>query len=575
MSYFFNGRLWITPATMSVVDDSAMANQNLSVGNNVAYIGASTGGQPNTVLSFGSPSEAQATLISGPLLDMVVKAFAPSNETGAPGTVNAIRVNPAVQSSLNLVDATSAAVIGLQSTDYGQYTSQIKVKVESGSTAGKKLTTQLGNAFYTQDNVFRNAFSVQYTGAAATALISVTSTSVTLQSPTGTTVATLDLNTFPTIQQVVDAINTFPGFAAAVLDGNGAQAALNGLDFVTAQDVKTSAFSVTANLQACVDWFNGQSEGFITATRAANAGTLPANIGFTYLAGGSDGTTTNTQWSDAFTTLQTADVQWVTPLSSDPSIAAMTDAHVQFMSGIGRKERRAICGTALGTTDVAAIAAAKALNSDRTSLVHIGYYDFNANGALTLYAPFMTAGIIAAMFAGSNPGTPMSNKTMTVRGLERDLRNPTDTDPLILGGVLCVDNEPEGFKVVKSISTWLTNTNYNRVEQSVGFALDFTVRNVRNALDPLRGQKATPINMARAVSIADSQLRQLAQAEPVGPGVLAGDQTNPPFKNIQAFIQGDVLGVQFQCSPVLPINYIPVTVFAVPFSGTASASAAA
>jgi hypothetical protein len=34
---------------------------------------------------------------------------------------------------------------------------------------------------------------------------------------------------------------------------------------------------------------------------------------------------------------------------------------------------------------------------------------------------------------------------------------------------------------------------------------------------------------------------------------------------------GDVLAVQFQCSPVIPVNYIPVTVFAVPYTGTASA----
>lgn len=571
MSYFFNGRLWVSPATMSVVDDSAMANQNLSVGNNVAYIGTSTGGQPNTVLSFGSPDEATATLISGELLTAVLKAFAPSDQTGGPATVNAIRVNPAVQSSLNLLDGTNAQVIALQSTDYGQYTNQIKVKVETASTTGKKLTTQLGNAYYSQDNVYRNAFSVQYTGAAASATMTIAATTVTLQAPTGSTVATLDLNSFPTIQQLVDAINATAGFSASVLDGNGTQVALNGLDFVTAQDVKTAVFNATATLQACVDWLNSQGEGFVTATRVANAGTLPANIGFTYLTGGSDGTTTNTNWGNALTTLQTADVQWITPISSDPAIAAMVDAHVQYMSSIGRMERRAICGTPLSTTDTLAISAAKALNSDRTSLVHIGYYDYDANGNLTLYAPYMTAAIIAAMFAGSNPGTPMTNKTMTVRGLERNLRNPTDTDPLILGGVLCVENTPTGYKVVKSISTWLTNTNYNRVEQSVGAALDFTVRNVRNALDPLRGQKATPINMARAVSITDSQLRQLAQPEPIGPGVLAGDQQSPAFKNIQAFLSGDVLGVQFQCSPVLPINYIPVTVFAVPFSGTASA----
>jgi hypothetical protein len=578
MAYFFNGRLWITPATMSVVDDSAMANQNLSVGNNVAYIGASVGGQPNVALTFGSPSEAEATLISGELLTAVMKAFSPSSETGAPATVTAIRVNPAVQSTLTLLDSSSANSIVLTSRDWGAWTNQIKVKVQPASTKGLSATTQYGNAYYTQDNIFRDAFSIQYSGAAASAVMSITGTTLTLQAPAGTTVATLDLTQLKTIQQVVDAINVVPSFAASVLAGNGEQAALNGLDYVTGQDVKTALYTATANLQALIDWFNSSAQGFVSAARATNAGKVPATIGFTYLTGGSDGVTTNTQWSNAFTTLEGIDVQWITPISSDPAIAAMTDAHVQYMSNVARMERRAICGTALATTDTAAESAAMALNSDRTSLVHIGYYGYDLTGQLSslqLYAPYQTAALIAAMFAGSNPGTAMTNKSMSVAGLERYLRDPTDTDPLIQAGVLCVEKTSEGYKVVQSISTWLTNDNYNRVEQSTGAALDFTVRNVRNALDPLRGQGATPITMAQAVSRTETQLRQLAQAAPAGPGVLVGDQNNPAYKNITASIAGDVIAVSFQCSPVIPANYIAVTVFAVPFSGTATATAAA
>ena len=44
MSVFFNGRQWVSPATMSKVDDSAMYNRNPSVGNIAALIGKSTGG---------------------------------------------------------------------------------------------------------------------------------------------------------------------------------------------------------------------------------------------------------------------------------------------------------------------------------------------------------------------------------------------------------------------------------------------------------------------------------------------------------------------------------------------------
>lgn len=574
MGYFFNGREWISPATMSVVDDSAMANQNLSVGNVAAFIGSSTGGQPNVPLIFGSPAQAQAVLVSGELLNAVMKAFAPSDEVGGPATVIAVRVNPAVQATLVVNDSTAAPSINLASADYGLRTNQIKVSFAAGSVRGIKCTAQLGTAVYSQDNIYSAPFQVQYTGAALTATMSITGTTVVLNAPAGTPVATIDLNAFPTVQQLVDKINSVPSFAAAVLNASGQQVALNGLDYIAAQDVKSAAFSATATLQATINWINSPADALLIATRPPGAGLPPAPLSFTYLSGGSDGVTTNTQWGNAFTTLQSVDVQWLTPISSDQGIVAMADAHVQYMSTVGRKERRAICGMALGTTDAQAIAAALALNSDRTSLVHIGYYDYDVTNQLTglqLYPPYMAAAVVAAAFSGVNPGTPLTNKSLTLRGLERSLLNPTNTDPLIVGGVLCIESTPNGYKVVKSISTWLVNSNYDKVEQSVGWAIDFTVRNVRDGLDVLRGQKNTPITLSRAVSITESKLRLLSIPEPQGPGVLTGDANNPPYSNIKAFAAGDVLGVSFVCSPVVGVNFIPVTLYAVPFSGSATA----
>jgi hypothetical protein len=571
MGVFFGGRLITSPAVASVVDDSGLANKNLTVGNVVALIGRSAGGKPKTALRFGSPDQAKAALISGELLDAVLKAFDPSAQTGSPAEVVAMRVNPALQSSLTLVDGTSANAIDLKSTDYGLVANSIKIKVEAATNLGKKLTVQRGQSYYSQDDVYRKAMSVRYTGAQATGTMTIAGNTITLQAPAGNTVATVDLTVYDSVQEVVDYINSVTGFTAAVLDGNGEKVALQGLDFVTNVDVKSALYTVRADLQACIDWINGNAEGFLDATRATGAGAPPANIGFTYLAGGTDGTVTNSDWSDCYTALQQEDVQWVVPISSDPSIHAMNDTHCSFMSTVGQMERRGIVGTAANTSDAAAITAALALNSDRTSLVHIGYYDYNSDGKLTLYPAYMTAALIAGAFASVNPGTPLTNKTIKVRGLERYLRNPTDTDQLIKGGVLCVERTKKGYKVVQSITTWLANDNYNRVEVSTGVAVDFVARNVRDVLDDLRGMKGTPILLAQAVSRVDSTLKELARAEPQGPGVITGDKANPAYKNIQAQLDGDVLRVQFECHPVIGVNYVLVSIFATAFSGSASA----
>lgn len=572
MSVFFNGQLLTTPTTATAVNDDAMSNQNLSVGNVVALVGKSSGGKPKAGLRFGTPTEAKRVLRSGELLEAVLKAFKPSNQVGGPATVVAVRVNPATQASAVLKGAGGADTINLQSTGYGLGENQIKVRIENGSLSGKRLTSQLGSSYYTADNVGRTAFTVQYTGAADAAKIGITGTTVTLTVGTASpVVVNIPLAEFKTVSALVDRINSEVGFAASVLDRSDNKATLNGLDFITDVDVKTAAVSVKADLQAVIDWFNGNGEGYLNASRAAGAGTPPSNIPFTYLTGGTDGNTTNADWADAFDALQSIDVQWLTPVSGEASIRAMCDTHVQFTSNQLRRERRAITGTDIDTSDDEAKAAAKELNSDRTSVVHLGYYDYDALGNLVLFPPYMTAAMIAGAFAGVSPGTPLTNKTLAVRGWERDLLVPTDTDPLILAGVLCVENTDSGYKVVKSISTWLVNDNYNRVEQSCGVALDYVARNVREGLDELRGQKGNPLVLSRAISIADSRLRELARPEPQGPGVIVGDAENPAYRNIIATLEGDVVRVDYECSPVIPVNFVLNTIYAKPFSGSASA----
>lgn len=571
MAVFFNGQLLVTPTTASAVNDDAMRNQNLSVGNVLALVGKSAGGKPKSALRFGSPNEARRVLRSGELLEAVLKAFSPSTQTGGPQEVVAVRVQPAVQSGLDIKNADDAVVIKLTSTGYGLGENQIKVRIEDGSLSGKRLTSQLGSAYYTNDNVGRTAFKIQYTGSAVTATIDVTATTVSITTDTDPAVV-IPLAEFSTVESLVDRINSVLGFVATVEDRSHTKPTLNGLDFVTAVDVKTAVVEVKADLQAVVEWFNGAGEGYVHAERQAAAGMVPANIPFTFLENGSDGETLVTDWSDAFDALQTIDVQWLSPVTPDPAIHAMADTHANFCSNQLRRERRVIVGMELGSTDEEAIAAAKALNSDRTSIVHLGYYDYDLAGKLVLLAPYQTAALIAGAFSGVSPGTPLTNKTISVRGLERDLVNPTETDPLIRSGVLCVENTEQGYKVVQSITTWLTDDNYNRVEQSTGVALDFTCRNVRNAIDVLRGQKGNGLALSRAVSIADSVLRELSREEPQGPGVLAGDAQHPPYRNITATMEGDVVRVQFECSPVIPVNYVLATIYAVPYSGSASAS---
>jgi len=199
-----------------------------------------------------------------------------------------------------------------------------------------------------------------------------------------------------------------------------------------------------------------------------------------------------------------------------------------------------------------------------------GYKYYNDSDVLVSYAPYMAAAILGGMITGSDPGTSLTNKTISVGGLEQGFRNPADTDDLIDGGVIAMIETKTGYKIVKSISTFLANDNYNRVEMGTGYAVDYVARSVRETLETLIGKKGTPAILGRAVSLVENVLKELSRPAPMGAEVLTGDDDNPAYKDITATLDGDVLRVSFQCSPVVPVNYIPVAISIVPYSGTAS-----
>jgi len=568
---YFGGRQLITPTSASAINDAAMYEASAGTGNAVAILGRSAGGKPFTVLSFSSPDDARNTLKGDDsTLKAIEKAFASSSEAGSPSTVKFVRVNPATQASATLKDAATQPSIALVSTDYGRPNNSIKYKVESGSIAGKKLTTQYGNNYYSGDNIARNALSVRYTGAQATATIAVANTTVTLIY--GATNTALDLNDFPTIQELVDRINTEPGFSASVLDNNGTKPALNGLDTMAATDCKSAAVSVTAHLQACIDWFNGIAEGFVDASRPVGAGAPPTNVGFTYLSGASDGVVTNAEWQSALDVLKKDDVQWIAALSPLPAVHAMVDAHCVFMSNATKKMRRSFVGPDVGTTDAVASAAAAVLNSDRTAYTHLGVYDYNGQNKLTLYPPYVVAAILAGMAASMAPGTPLTAKSLKVQGVERKLANPTDTDALLQAGVLPLEDDNGTVKVVQSVTTYTSNPdNLLRTEVSAGSAADYVRRSAQEAADKVRGQKLGPMSLNNALTYVRAALDACAVAEPMGPGVIVGDADNPPYRKLKGWIDGTAIRIAYEAAIVLPTNYVLQEVAAVPYSGSASA----
>lgn len=154
----FGGSSLVLPGAYSVIDASQLVPASRGLGNVLAILGDATGGQPGVPLYFRNGNDAKAILRSGGLLDAIRFAYDPALAPDRPGAdlIVAIRLDPATQSTLALAGSTGTSIT-LTSVDWGVWTTNIKAKVEAGTTTGKKVTIQYVDAAQgTINEVFDN-----------------------------------------------------------------------------------------------------------------------------------------------------------------------------------------------------------------------------------------------------------------------------------------------------------------------------------------------------------------------------------------------------------------------------------
>jgi len=309
------------------------------------------------------------------------------------------------------------------------------------------------------------------------------------------------------------------------------------------------------------------------------------NIPDTYLAGGTEGTTSQTNWDTALSTLQSEDVNLLSCVSYDPAVWAALSTHCSYMSTVGKKERIGFCGGFAvadgyvsglgkwnGSTNIANSITqmetyAGQLNTDRMVYVGPGFKAYDENGLLTTYNGSISAALVSGMAAGVDVAEALTHKTIKAIGLEYNLKW-ANLDSLLELGVCPLEYEPGfGYRVCQSITTWLQNDKYDRRELSVRRTADYIARQVRERLErDFVGTKGTMTTLISIKNATISVLQQMYRAE-----LLAGDATNPPYKNIQCRLEGDTCWVDFECSPVIPINYIPITIHLTVYTATLTA----
>lgn len=566
---FWNGKYYVIPQAASKIDSSGLNRVQLGASGRIAIIGEMTGlvapktikvvGSPSLALSLIHPDAEEARLATQLVFDPV-----PGSEMPGASEIRLIPVNPSTQAA-NTFDS----VLTLTSFLYGLSANQVKAKIEAGTSLGKKVSIAYQDETEVFDNVEKPSFELQYTGAGSAAVMTIDISAATHLLTTTCTGASgddlsLDLNVYTTIQALTDAIAATGKYTLTVKTDRPKNDLSMELDTVTAQDIKTAAYTAKAELQAIVDALNGSGgattqSGYVSATRVADAGAAPANIDWTYLAGGIDGVTANSDWQEAFDLLKTVDMDIIVALSADASIHAMGDSHCSYMSGPdGKSERDFFCGGALQawgnesarSTALAALKAAyKALNSDCTVHASLGSDHYDPEGDIKLYPAYITACMYAGMAAGSKPTMPLTRKYLRCSGLEVDLRTEELTELLEAGGAPPIPDTVRGagYVISRQITTWLQSDDLYRIEYSVRRGSNYIARQVRNEHELLIGGESTEsldetiINKTNAV-LNKAKLDDLIRSY------------DPTKTQLRA--EGTDRFIDYEAEPILPINNI-------------------
>lgn len=516
------------------------------------------------LMFFSESSEAKRVLRGGDALEAVLIALNASNDSRInPGAseVAVLRVNPATRSQMNIKNSGANNAILVKSYDYGLHTTGIAVSVSTGTT-GKLVQVRKDGETLAQDNITRSVISVQYTGNGTAATITKNATGITT-ALTGQTDGSQNLSvpfaTYDTIQKIVDYIAAQPGYTAEIIDTEFAESLGAELDVVSAVDIKSAALPLKADVQAVIDYLN--TTGIVVASVADEAQrTNVANTtSFEYLTGGVEGTTTNTEWSNALDFSLNFDADFVGVMTGSASVHAMLQAHVNFANQTKtRRDRRGFTGCDLSdVTDSAIQAKSKSIGSQFVGFYGGNDYRFDSKGVLRQLPGYLLSAGIAGMSAGNDPTTPLTHKQFNIVKTAKTYSTP-QVEAYIKAG--CMISTPieggGGFKIERSVTTYFGANIIANEWSAMGTVIAIIKTHRARLQERFIGVAGTALAQSLLESYSLEVLEQL-----LARGWFTENRANGEvaITNHVVKVTGDVYEISYDGIVTLPINYIPAT----------------
>jgi len=366
---------------------------------------------------------------------------------------------------------------------------------------------------------------------------------------------------YNTVQKVLDAINNITGYTATSEVANPTTFLPSDFDRTIAPVSATPGpAALSADLFYFIDKLNEES-AFVGGARLGSplGVSVPANTAApVFLGGAVEGVPSITEYQQAFTLLKKRRVNTIVPLTGDPAVHALLLSHLIERAGKLRSEANGYVGlenVALdGPPSLSRIKSLiQVIQSRHISALAQEPQRFDPDsGEATFYPTWMLAAISAGMQAGSPVGEPLTRKKPLVTDFRQDSTwtSEDNGDELLDAGLMFLEKvDNVGIRFVRSLTTYIADDNVVFSEMSANESANTAVFRLRTNLDRRIGSRGLRGTVAAIKSLANDELSRMRDEEII-----------VDFRNLQVEQVGDVFPVSVEIAPVLPVNFIPITV---------------
>lgn len=359
---------------------------------------------------------------------------------------------------------------------------------------------------------------------------------------------------FATIKDIADYVNNASalGWSMVAKSPKIGSIPATEIDIQTSVSIKSPAkASLRADLWAIVQALTPSA--IVTPSRASNAnkppkhaGAGPATSETAFLLGGTVSSVVTADWTAALVELESEDVQIVWGDTESATIGGELVAHCSNAALAGRERNAWMGATAQQSATQLLDGWAALLNSRNIAVCSHEIYVATPAGASAWLAPKYGALQLAAMQAGTPVATPLTFKRPDVLDARAAWKPGFATDnDIISKGICALTRDDLGWKVLRSVTTYLTDDNPAFSEVSANESLNASVRRLRGAMEgkignPLLGVTAKQFTAAAADEL-DAQVRD---------GVIKA------WRNLSLVDVGAGFDVHYEAAPVESINFV-------------------